>query len=388
MTGRINWKKAVRGNSRGLRGIIAVGDARYLKRRDLSGGLTDNLAVINRGSAAGGAAPFVPSDADVVTSVAINESGAIQLKGDVTLSEGAGIALTQSGQDIEIAGTVTDDHLVLANEEDEPNASDPVDPAPGSVYGKLSVGDGLLKTILFSGGGNVVGLDWNRSAMLGFRHKQILSANPGSSPYVTFPGISGVTVVSPATPAAADVVQGAAVLFGTLGNQDSDCSLVADTGVTALMWIDWLIALGGMFGVKIITSVRNWWGVFSGDPAGSDTPGVQMAGFRFSTSASDTNWQAVASDGTNISVVDTGVAASTNQILLPMIEFDADAGELNYFIDGNLVATIGGTYVPDSQVNMQFRVQARALGGVPVPGPPNPSFIRNILFGYTGILLR
>lgn len=376
---------------RAIRTIRKIVDARIKNRtrvvhdRSISGSSSSEPS-------AGSDIPDEGGSQIIVSEIAPN--AALYEEGDVWVQVDSGNVITSIY--VHIAGAWTefviepDDHLVLANSADEPESTDPADAIPGSLYRKISVAEGSLKKGLISGsaGETFLTLEWNRSAMLGFRHKQILSANPANSPYVTFPGISGVTVVSPATPVAADTADGAAVLFGTLGNQDSDCSLVADTGITALLWLDWLRSFGGMFGIKTNTLVRNWWGLFSGDPAGSDTPAVQMAGFRFSTSASDANWQAVASDGTNISVQDTGVAGTANQILFPMIEYDAVSGKLHYYIDGVHVAEIEGTYVPDLQVNLNFRVQARALGGLPVPNPPNPSFIRNILFGYCGFVLK
>jgi hypothetical protein len=58
----------------------------------------------------------------------------------------------------------------------------------------------------------------------------------------------------------------------------------------------------------VTPTVRYWIGMCSATPEGSDTPAVEMAAFRGSTGAGDTNWKCVTCDGSTRTVVDSGIA--------------------------------------------------------------------------------
>lgn len=62
-----------------------------------------------------------------------------------------------------------------------------------------------------------------------------------------------------------------------------------------------------------ITSMRYWAGLFSGSPASSATPVLDMAAFRFDTGAGDVNFMACVNDNSGgITSVDTGVLFNDN----------------------------------------------------------------------------
>ena len=96
-----------------------------------------------------------------------------------------------------------------------------------------------------------------------------------------------------------------------------------------------------------ITGVRMWVGFTNQTGTNmflaADLPAVVFVGFRFSTAVPDTNYQAVVSDGTNQTVVNTGVAPSATIPRLLRIEWTKGGGEIRFFIDGVAVATINTT---------------------------------------------
>lgn len=96
-----------------------------------------------------------------------------------------------------------------------------------------------------------------------------------------------------------------------------------------------------------ITGVRMWVGFTNQTGANmflaADLPAVVFVGFRFSTSVPDTNFQAVVSDGTNQTVVDTGIAPSTTIPKVLHVEWSKGGGEIRFKIDGATVATINTT---------------------------------------------
>lgn len=67
-----------------------------------------------------------------------------------------------------------------------------------------------------------------------------------------------------------------------------------------------------------------------------DAPTGDFMGFRYSTNVPDTNWQCVSNNNGTMGATDSGVAASTNEILFG-ISYSSSA--IQYFINRNLVAT-------------------------------------------------
>ena len=104
-----------------------------------------------------------------------------------------------------------------------------------------------------------------------------------------------------------------------------------------------------------MTSSRYWNGITDcsttnmGATFFSDTPAANFVGFRFSTGAGDTNYQAVCQTGSsNQTVVDTGVAPGS---VADKLEFKPSGGNVLFYINGTLVATIS-TNVPSNSLGM------------------------------------
>jgi len=97
------------------------------------------------------------------------------------------------------------------------------------------------------------------------------------------------------------------------------------------------------------TTQRFWVGVSTGSATlrGADDPAIKAAAFRFSTTASDVNWQAFTNDGSGGgTITDTGIAVSTSLVALA-IEFLT--GSVKFYINGTLVAT-HSTNLPDADM--------------------------------------
>lgn len=92
---------------------------------------------------------------------------------------------------------------------------------------------------------------------------------------------------------------------------------------------------------------RIWAGLSSVTSAtllGLDTPGTSghnVAAFRYSTAVPDTNWQAVCSNGSSQTIVDTGIAVAASASR--KLEIRWDLTQALFFIDGVLKATIAAT---------------------------------------------
>lgn len=140
------------------------------------------------------------------------------------------------------------------------------------------------------------------------------------------------------------------------GRSDMQIGYLPDWGLT---WV----AKVKMF--SVITSQRFWTGMFSSVLAtatDNDLPAsTSMAAFRHSTNASDTNFQAVSSDGSgNYEVTDTGVAAAANDDHIFRIHFGTTIAR--FYIDNVLVAT-HTTRVPASGANMGWLTSVKNLVG-------------------------
>lgn len=91
-----------------------------------------------------------------------------------------------------------------------------------------------------------------------------------------------------------------------------------------------------------ITDIRMWYGICENILASTicagDAPIAKYALFRFS-SAIDTTLQAVVCDGTDVTVVDTGITFTAEDLKLG-IDVDQNGGRYLFYINGALVATI------------------------------------------------
>jgi hypothetical protein len=116
-----------------------------------------------------------------------------------------------------------------------------------------------------------------------------------------------------------------------------------------------------------ITDTRFWCGFSdtAGTTAwgGTDTPTGKFAAFRFSSVATDTNYQCCTSDGSTQTTTDSGVAADTNGHAFA-IEFADGTPAVLFYIDSVLVATVT-TNLPGNGVVMNYYIGAgpHAYGG-------------------------
>lgn len=98
------------------------------------------------------------------------------------------------------------------------------------------------------------------------------------------------------------------------------------------------------------TDIRMWVGLTSAagtTMSASDNPAGHLAVFRYSTDASDTTWRCVTKDNSTLNSQDSGVAISTNKVILA-VEW-LSSGTVRFYVNGTLVQTITSN-VPGSSV--------------------------------------
>jgi hypothetical protein len=144
--------------------------------------------------------------------------------------------------------------------------------------------------------------------------------------------------------------------FGSNVNANAIFALARTTNV------DFWFVLGNSIGIQYSGQG------FAHDGSFIVTPAVQFAAFRFSTSQGDTHYQAIVSDGSTPTTVDTGVAPTTSPVSL-FIVFDDGGGTIKFYIGATLVATIS-SHLPASGQHM----------GVELSASEPSSFINPILF--------
>jgi hypothetical protein len=163
--------------------------------------------------------------------------------------------------------------------------------------------------------GAVAGIIANRQAA----SYQYTSASSGS-----FAGLNGGSTAT-----------NAQWVFGR--NINFFCEACLGQTVTERMWL-------GMFDIALSTPTI----------AGSDTfHANQYAAFRYSTTASDTDWQCVTCDGTTQNVVSSGVAVDTKSHRF-LIVINDSIPNATFYIDGTLVATLTTNLPTTSAVNAYY----------------------------------
>lgn len=112
------------------------------------------------------------------------------------------------------------------------------------------------------------------------------------------------------------------------------------------------------------TNCRVFFGIGSatGSNWTSDTPSNDAYGFRFSTNVPDTNWQCVNNGGGSNTVTDSGVAATTNQLIFAVEAIGST--KINFYINRVLVKTNSNNLPRTSVTNYSpvFGI-ANLLGG-------------------------
>lgn len=136
----------------------------------------------------------------------------------------------------------------------------------------------------------------------------------------------------------ADASTGAFLQLNTSSSINNVASVVA--GANSGVRFDWQPDLSlGIRNPATITSIRQWFGLFNGAPSASDDPAVSGIGFRFSTSASDVNWQAWTNDGSGEgTITDTGIAFNDNTGQELRCIVDTGESAVDFYIDGSWVA--------------------------------------------------
>lgn len=110
-----------------------------------------------------------------------------------------------------------------------------------------------------------------------------------------------------------------------------------------------------------ITSYRMWVGCFSGGPMASDTPAVSLAAFRFSTSASDTNFMLCTSDGVSLTATASDVTVTALTRYVGVIDMSV-SGEINFYLNQSYKGTLT-TNLPATTTGLVPIAECRNLVG-------------------------
>jgi len=105
------------------------------------------------------------------------------------------------------------------------------------------------------------------------------------------------------------------------------------------------------------TNVHLWVALASNTVSGSDTPSVQAAGFRYSTTVPDTNWVCYTRGSGSGTVTDSKVAVSSGTYVFRMV---LDGSSVQFWINGTLVST-HRTNLPTAPTLLAPRVLVTAV---------------------------
>jgi hypothetical protein len=133
---------------------------------------------------------------------------------------------------------------------------------------------------------------------------------------------------------------------------------------------------------SVITSQRIWLGCFTIGAPSVDDPAVHGFGFRYSTAAPDTNWQAWTNDSSGGgTITDTGVAVSADTVYhLAVI---ATSSSIKFYIstDNGVTFTLVATHttnLPTSSQGMDYMLDVRTLTAA----------VRSVKHSFTNIRMR
>jgi hypothetical protein len=187
-------------------------------------------------------------------------------------------------------------------------------------------------------------------------------ANPNLTTF-TAVGAPAIALTSPVAASNTDSDIGPYVSVSTTAVNGSMAEFLAGTSFRR----DWApqIVLSAQQG-NSSTSKRVWMGAFASTPEGSDDPAIHGAGFRFSTSAGDTNFMAWSNDGSGGgTIVDTGVDYANNVVNRFAMDFTDD--EIRFFIsesnspDDWVLVHTATTNLPGLTTDLTLRVQIVSL---------------------------
>ena len=231
---------------------------------------------------------------------------------------------------------------------------------------EITLGSGLTMTgttLSASGGTSTfLGGGFEQYRLMGF------NKNPGSTTNTTAIGISAITPFAANGNAANDDADGAWIRWRSGASTNAAAGHDwNNSGLTQTSWLPQITTKA-----KTYTSVsvcRIWIGAFSADPASSNDPASHALGFRFSTSAGDTTWQAYSNDGSGGGqITNTGVTVSINTTYLFAIRVESTSSVKFYISTDNgssfsLVAT-HSTNLPTSTQGMNYWFEIITLENV------------------------
>jgi hypothetical protein len=117
-------------------------------------------------------------------------------------------------------------------------------------------------------------------------------------------------------------------------------------------WVAWVTPINN-------TNVRYFFGICdlsAANMGANDAPTGNYAMFRYSTTAGDTNWQALVGDGAGTETIDTGFAVSnTVMVRLEIFWDETAANSFDFYINGTKVAD--GTRNPATGTNVKMTHQ-------------------------------
>jgi len=136
--------------------------------------------------------------------------------------------------------------------------------------------------------------------------------------------------------------------IGTAGSNSGISGLKTWRAEANILWqcrmqIGIVTNLRLVLGVGDSTSLANW--------LTADTLTANYAAFRFSTGASDTNWQCITGNNSSTTITDSGVAAAINTDYTLQIVFNSAVPNVQFIINGSTVAT-NTAHLPTTGVNM------------------------------------
>jgi hypothetical protein len=127
-------------------------------------------------------------------------------------------------------------------------------------------------------------------------------------------------------------------------------------GASTGWWVGKNISMNTLIDLVRITDQRFWISVSDqalSTMSASDNPTGNYAGFRFSTIAGDTHWVCVTKNGTTQTIVDSLVTPIASKSTRLGIIFNDTAGNIQFLIEGNIVATITTT-LPTPGTSLEY----------------------------------
>lgn len=205
-------------------------------------------------------------------------------------------------------------------------------PTPPNDGTKFLAGDATYKTI--SSGAVKFESEQCRNILYGYKHGDPDGLGASiTGPFMPGDGIYSVNFL------------GAAADISTSGHGAGSIYTTSSTGAAGFVYGELIYRVGrglkisGTLWLSRVTDTRFLFGIAAGQNGDDFDIGFDdMAFFRFSTIAGDSNFQCMTGDGTSTTVVNSGVAADLLKHKFAII-FDDVTPNVKFYIDGVLVAT-------------------------------------------------